>query len=123
MTVLVLWLLQLVLAILFAGMGMMKLTQRYRRLTRTLRWPADFAPATVKLIGAAEVLGALGLILPVALDRFEILTPLAAVALAILMALAIGVHLRRNERNMVALPAILLGICLAVAAGRFAEFL
>ena len=123
MTVLVLWLLQLVLAILFAGLGLMKLVQPYRRLTRSLRWPADFTPATVKVIGGAELLGAVGLILPVAVDRYEVLTPVAALALAVLMALAIRVHVRRRERNMITLPAILLGLNLLVAAGRFAEYL
>lgn len=116
---LVLWLVQLVLALLFAGVGFMKITQRHKRLAENLRWPEDFSPATVKFIGVMEVLAAVGLVVPEASGSFPVLTPLAASGLTVLMALAIYVHVRRGERNRIALAAILMILSLLVALGRF----
>lgn len=119
---LVLWLIQLVLALLFAGVGFVKLTQRHARLVDNLRWPEDFSAGTVKLIGLLEVLGAAGLVLPLATGRLPVLTAIAASCLALMMALAIVVHVRRGERNRIALAAILMVLSLLVALGRFGAF-
>ncbi|MDN3905717.1 DoxX family protein [Arthrobacter sp. YD2] len=119
---LVLWLVQLVLALLFAGVGFMKITQRHKRLAENLRWPEDFPPATVKLIGILEVLAAVGLVVPEATGTLPLLTPVAASGLTVLMALAIFVHMRRGERNRIALAAILMVLSLLVALGRFGVF-
>jgi len=71
----------------------------------------------VKLIGAADALGALGLVLPWALGIAKVLTPLAAVGLAIMMVGAVVVHTRRKEAPYM---QIVLGIlAIVVAVGRF----
>ncbi|MCC9145819.1 MULTISPECIES: DoxX family protein [unclassified Arthrobacter] len=119
---LLLWLVQLVLALLFAGVGFMKIFQGYDRLKENLRWPEDFSAGTVKLIGVLEVLGALGLILPGVTGVLPVLTAVAASALAVLMALAVLVHVRRGERNRIALAVILMVLSLVVALGRFGLF-
>jgi uncharacterized membrane protein YphA (DoxX/SURF4 family) len=51
----------------------------------------------IRFIGIAEVLGALGLILPTALRILPILTPLAAIGLAIIMSLATALHASKGE--------------------------
>jgi uncharacterized membrane protein YphA (DoxX/SURF4 family) len=51
----------------------------------------------IRFIGIAEVLGALGLILPPALRILPILTPLAAIGLAIIMSLATALHASKGE--------------------------
>ncbi|MBD7996613.1 DoxX family protein [Arthrobacter sp. Sa2CUA1] len=114
-----LWVAEIVLALLYFGLGVMRLVQPYPKLVRVLRWPADFPAWAVKLIGVAEILGAIGLLLPAATDIAPVLTPIAACALAVMMALAVLVHLRRGERQRVALPAILLVVNVLVAVGRF----
>ena len=114
-----LWVAEIVLALLYFGLGVMRLVKPYATLVRVLRWPADFPAWSVKLIGVAEILGALGLILPAATDIASILTPIAACALALMMGLAVVVHLRRGELHRVALPAILLVVNVFVAIGRF----
>ncbi|MCQ1947441.1 MULTISPECIES: DoxX family protein [unclassified Arthrobacter] len=119
---LVLWLVQLLLALLFAGVGFVKIFQGYARLRENLRWPEDFSPATVKLIGVLEVLGAAGLVIPEATGVLPVLTPIAASALTLLMALAVLVHARRGERNRIALGVILMVLSLVVALGRFGVF-
>ena len=46
-------------------------------------WVEDFSPGALKTIGAFEVLGVAGLILPAALDIAPVLVPLAAVGLGV----------------------------------------
>ncbi|UWX79134.1 DoxX family protein [Arthrobacter jinronghuae] len=119
---LVLWLVQLLLALLFAGVGVVKIFQSYARVRENLRWPEDFSPVTVKLIGVLEVLGAAGLVIPEATGLAPVLTPIAASGLTVLMALAVLVHVRRGERNRIALGVILMMLSLVVALGRFGLF-
>ena len=52
----------------------------------------------VILIGLTEVLGAVGLVLPMATGILPWLTPLAAVGLAIIVLMAAGFHIRADER-------------------------
>ena len=117
-----LWVAEIVMALLYFGLGAMRLVQPYSKLVQVLRWPADFPAWAVKLIGVAEILGAIGLLVPAATDIAPILTPIAASALAVLMAGAVVVHVRRNERQRVALPAILLVVNVFVAVGRFGPY-
>src|SRR4051812_48172568 len=59
-----LWIVQALLALAFGMAGLMKLTQPKQKLAGQMAWVEDFAPNTVKLIGTLELLGAIGLILP-----------------------------------------------------------
>ena len=91
------WVLQIVLAVLFLGAGGTKLTQPKEKLQPKMGWVEPVEPRNVKLLAAAEILGALGLVLPWATGIAKVLTPLAAVGLAIVMAGAVIVHVRRKE--------------------------
>src|SRR5690606_41821479 len=78
------WVVQGVLAAMFFGVGLAKVTQtrqQLQALSPNLAWTEDFGATTVKLIGAAEVLGALGLSLPMLTGIAELLTPIAALGL------------------------------------------
>lgn len=118
----VLWIVQGILALLFAAVGLQKATQRAERLAPTMPWVKDFAPATVRLIGIVELLGAIGLILPAATGIAPILTPIAAAGLAVTMVLAAATHIRRKEPSAVALNAVLLVLAGFVAWGRFGPY-
>ena len=74
------------------------------------------------MIGLAEILGAIGLVLPAAVHVAPILVPLAAVGLALVMAGAAAVHARRKEAPMVAMNAVLLVLAVFVAWGRFGPY-
>ena len=116
----VLWIIAGLLAVAFAGAGLMKLAQPKAKLAASgMAWTEDFSDGQVKGIGAVEVLGALGLILPAALGIAEILTPLAAAGLAITMVGAAITHLRRGEGSMVPINVVLGGLALFVAVMRF----
>ena len=77
----VLWIVQALLALLFLFTGGMKLVLPIEELTAEMPLPGWF----VRFIGVAEVLGALGLILPGLLRIRPGLTPLAAAGLVIIM--------------------------------------
>ena len=93
------WILSGVLAAVFLASGALKLTTAREKLLANPRmgWANDFPDPQVRTIGALEVLAAIGLILPWLLDVARVLTPLAAVGLAIVMAGAGAVHGRRGE--------------------------
>ena len=116
----VLWVLQIVLASLFLGAGLMKATLSLGALeTRVGSWVHDVPLPVIRLTGIAEVLGAAGLILPRALDIAPTLTGVAAGGLAITMVGAIAVHARRGEHKETGVNAALLALCVVVAAGSF----
>jgi hypothetical protein len=84
-----------------------------------LPWVEDFSPATVKLIGAAELAAAVGLILPAATRIAPVLRPQAATGLVVLMVLAAIAHSRRKEPSGIAVNAVLAVLAAVVAWGRF----
>ena len=115
----VLWIIAGLLALAFLGAGLTKLIQPEEKLAATMGWVDDFSPGTVKLIGALEVLAAIGLVLPAALDVVPVLVPLAAVGLGALMVGAAITHARRREVPMIAVNVVLLVLAVVVAWGRF----
>lgn len=119
----VLWIIAGVLALAFLAAGVMKLVQPKEKLASSgMTWAADYPSASVKTIGLVEVLGALGLILPAALVIVPVLTPIAAVGLAIVMIGAVVVHIQRKENQALAAPVILLILSLVVTWGRFGPY-
>ncbi|MGX1675574.1 DoxX family protein [Streptomyces sp. NPDC055400] len=117
-----LWILQAVLAAMFAMSGVMKSTQPKDKLVDKLPWVADFSPGTVRFIGIVEFAAALGLILPAATGIAPVLTPLAATGLAVVMVLAAITHARRKEPSAIAFNTVLLILAVVVAWGRFGPY-
>jgi uncharacterized membrane protein len=117
-----LWILQVLLALAFLGAGTMKLITPKKKARERTPYVDDFSEPTIKFIGAVEVLGALGLILPAATGIAPILTPLAATGLAIVMILAAAVHLRRGETKQTPVNVVLLLIAAVIAWGRFGPY-
>lgn len=115
-----LWVVQVLLALVFAMAGLAKLTQTKEALAaRGMDYVEDFSTSAVRTIGALELLGAIGLILPALTGILPWLTPLAAVGLALTMVGAIIVHIRRNENSKIIINVVLLALALFVAYGRF----
>jgi hypothetical protein len=116
----VLWVLQILLALAFLAAGGMKLSQPKEKLEKQMTWTRTASPGTVKAVGAIEVLGALGMVLPWATGIAKVLTPLAAVGLAIVMVGALVTHVRLKETGKELItPAVLLVLAVLVAIGRF----
>lgn len=115
-----LWIVQVLLALVFAMAGLFKLTQSKEALIeRGLTYVEDLSASAIRTIGALELLGAIGLILPALTGILPLLTPLAAVGLALTMVGAIVFHVRRNEYSSTITNVVLLVLALFVAYGRF----
>lgn len=118
----VLWIVAGVLAAAFLGAGLAKLTQPKAKLAKQMAWVEDFSQPTIRLIGTAEVLAAIGLILPAIFGIATVLVPLAATGLVIVMIGAIITHARRHEANLIVVNVILLALAAFVAWGRFGPY-
>src|ERR1700739_3113846 len=117
---LALWIIAIVLAVGFAGSGLLKIVRAKEQLVASgFGWAEDYSPAAIRLIGVAEILGAIGLLVPAAVPIAPILVPLAAVGLALVMAGAAVVHARRKEWPFIAVNVVLLVLAVIVAWGRF----
>ena len=115
-----LWTTQLLLAALFFATGSIKLTQPRAQLAAgPMGWAADVTDVEFRTVGLLEVLGALALVLPGVSVVAPLLTPLAAVGLALTMIGAIVTHVRMGETDRLAVPIVLLALTLFVAIERF----
>jgi uncharacterized membrane protein YphA (DoxX/SURF4 family) len=116
----VLWILQILLALLFLFAGITKLVL-----------PADvlqsagppnaikFSALFLKFIGVLETLGGLGLILPGIFHRQQYLTPLAALGLVIIMIGAVITTIMGVGVSMIFGPLVVGLLCAFVAYGRW----
>ena len=119
----VLWIVAGLLAVAFLAAGAMKLAQPKEKLAASgMGWANDFPGVLVKLIGALEVLAAIGLVLPAILKIAPVLVAVAATGLVLLMAGAAVTHLRRKEGQMVVINVVLLVLAVVVAWGRFGPY-
>ncbi|MFC4020117.1 DoxX family protein [Micromonospora sp. GCM10011542] len=118
----VLWIIQILLAAVFAGAGLTKLTQPKEKLRDKMGWVDPVPPTQVKALGAVELLAALGLVLPALTGIATVLTPLAALGLVIVMIGGIVVHLRRKETPGALVCLVLLVLAALVAWGRFGPY-
>src|SRR5690554_715056 len=91
--------LQVLLTVFAGAAGLLRFATPYTKFTKlpAQGWSTEFQPWQVKLIGALELGAAVGLIVPLFVPSLIMLTPLAAVGLALVMAGAMATHLRRGE--------------------------
>lgn len=103
-------------ALAFLGAGGMKLARSKAALAESgMAWTDDFSAGQIRAIAALEVVGAIGLILPMATGIAPVLSPIAAVGLVVIMVGAVVVHTRRAERQMVVVNVVLAVITAAAA--------
>ena len=110
----VLWVVQVLLALLFLFAGVSKLIMSIEEMTRDIRLPGTF----LRFIGVVEILGAIGLILPSWLRIRPGLTPLAAAGLVIIMIGATIVSLTMGV-TMALVPFVVGLLAAFVAYGRW----
>jgi hypothetical protein len=112
----VLWGVQGFLAVFFLAAAIPKISGRGIQ-----KWTgfSNLPRSQVVFIGFAEVLGAAGLVLPMATGVLPWLTPLAAVGLAINVLMATGFHLRADERLNAVETGLWAAIAATVAIGRW----
>lgn len=117
-----LWIITSVLAAayLVGGASLLLMSkERYRALGRSQHWVDDFTAGQIKAIGAVKVVGAVGLVLPAVLGIADVLVPMAACGLMLVMAGAATTRLRRGEWTFLAGDLVYLSLFAFVAWGRF----
>jgi uncharacterized membrane protein YphA (DoxX/SURF4 family) len=97
----IMWAIQIFLAVAFGAAGTMKLVRSKAQLAANphMGWVHSVPEAQIKLLGVAEVLGAIGLVAPMATGIAPSLTRPAAVCLAALMGGAVATHMNWRSRN------------------------
>jgi uncharacterized membrane protein len=108
----VFWIITALVALAFLAAGAMKLIQPKEKMATQMKWVKDFDQNTIRSIGALEVLGAIGLVLPRLTNILPWLSSVAAVGLILTMIAGAVVHMRRKEPIV---PNMVLGLLSAVA--------
>jgi len=107
------WIVAGLLALAMLAAGTMKTVRSKEALKEAgMGWTEDWSTPLVKAIAIAEVVGAVGLVVPMLTGIAPVLSPIAAICLAIIMVGAVVVHVRRAEPPY---PPAVLGL-LAIAA-------
>ena len=115
-----LWAAQALLALLFGAAGVMKLFTPVADLGAMMNWVTVTPEWLVRFIGAAELLGAIGIILPALTRILPWLTPLAALGFVVIQVLAIGTHASLGEMAMtLPMNLVLLALSAFVVWGRW----
>lgn len=118
-----LWIAQGLLAVLYLAAGGMKAFNPAKMQTQmpwAKRHPANF----IRMIGVFELLGALGVLLPMLTGILPWLTPAAAIGLVLVQILAILTeHLPVREYQALPFNLFLLALAVFVTIGRFSLFM
>lgn len=109
-----LWTIQGLLAALFLFAGTMKFVLPVEQMSGPMGLPGPF----LHFIGVAEVLGAIGLVLPWLLRVRPVLTPIAAGGLAIIMIGAVGITVMGGSLAGAIVPAMVGFMLTAIVYGR-----
>ncbi len=114
-----LWIVSGLLAVMYLFSGGMKAFAP-EKAKEQMPWAKRHSENFIRFIGAAEVLGALGLILPILTGILPWLAPAAALGLVLVQALAVfAEHVPNKEFGMLPMNLILLLLAAFVAYGRF----
>jgi len=115
------WVLQGVLAAFYLVAGGMKALTNIAQ--NQMSWAKDRPKGFVRFVGTAEILGALGIVLPLLTGILPWLTLPAALGLAVVQVLAIGmIHLPRKEFGALPLNTLLMALAVFAAIARWNLF-
>ncbi len=115
-----LWIVQGLLAVSCVFSGVTKAFRQRAKVHQHFPWAKHVPAALARFIGASELLGGIGLVLPSALGIFPWLTVAAAAGLVLLMLCAALFHAWRREYSSIGANAVLLGLSLLIVIGRWA---
>ena len=114
-----LWIVQGLLAVMFGMAGIMK-TFQTSKAREQMSWAKNRSDGFIRFVGISELLGAVGLILPLLTGILPWLTPLAAIGLTLIQLLAIFTeHLPQKEYNIIPMNIVLLALAVFVVVGRW----
>jgi ascorbate-specific PTS system EIIC-type component UlaA len=91
------WIVQGLLSVGILMPAMFKFMTPYEEFASQQSWAEDFTPTQVLIIGALELLGVIGLNLPLLLKKYTKLVPVASTGIVLLFAGAVMTHIGRGE--------------------------
>src|SRR5690348_14028745 len=103
-----LWIIQGLVALGFLMAGAMKSFAPIANLKKNMAWTGRVPAGLVRFIGVAELLGAVGLILPAATGILPWLTIAAGIGLVLVMILAAIYHASQREYSSIGVNVVLL---------------
>ena len=115
---LALWGVQILVFISFATAAWMKITFPIPKLAGIWSWAGALSPFEVRGLGVIDLLGGLGLVLPMLTGIGPRLTVAAAVGCAVLQVCAASFHVMRGEAGVISVNIVLLAMVLFIAWGR-----
>jgi len=117
-----LWIAQGLLAAMYLMAGVMK-TFQTSKAREQLPWAKNRSDGFIRFVGTSELLGVLGLILPLLTGVLPWLTLLAAIGLTVIQLLAIFTeHLPKKEYNVLPVNILLLALSIFILVGRWVLF-
>jgi uncharacterized membrane protein len=112
-----LWIAATFLALaMFAAAGR-KLIYGKAELEESMPWAEDFSQRTIWVVGSLEILGGLGVFLPIVLAIFPVVSAIAAFCIVALQVGAAATHLRRREYSVIPVNIVLICIALFIGVG------
>jgi hypothetical protein len=109
------WVAAALLGVVYLYSGGKKMTQSKQQLAPMMGWVDTIPTWLIRAIGAVEILGVAGLVLPPATGIAPVLALAAAIGFVVLQLLAAGLHLSRGETKDTAVNGVLI-ILAGVAA-------
>ncbi len=113
-----LWGTQFLVFLAFNAFGFMKLLMPISTLAAMWTWPGQVSPAFLRTLGAIDIAGGMGVLLPSASGIRPRLSIVAAICCLVLQFLAVAFHASRGELGALPLNFALIGLLLFIAWGR-----
>jgi len=109
------WIIAALLAVFYLYAGGKKVAQSREQLAPMMGWVDRVPMPLVRTIGALEMLGSIGLILPPLTGIAPWLAIVAAIGLVLIQVGGIALHLSRGEARLIGLNIVLLAVAAAAA--------
>ncbi|MET9218769.1 DoxX family protein [Streptomyces sp. NPDC003300] len=109
------WILAGLLAVFYLYAGGKKTAQSKERLAPMMGWVDTVPMPAVRAVGAVEILGAAGLLLPPLTGVAPALALVAALGFLVLQVLATALHLSRGEARVTGLNIALIALAAVTA--------
>jgi hypothetical protein len=115
----VIWTIQGLVATALTASGVIIMTLPKEKLAKKLSWVSEYSDGMRYFICISKILGAIGLILPMYLNIFPTLTPIAACFIALFMVFAMRYHFVKKEYKDVPATIIFFILAVFIAYNRF----
>ncbi|MCG8388498.1 MAG: DoxX family protein [Cytophagales bacterium] len=113
----ILWGAQILLAIIFTLVGVIKMTQPMDKLSVNMAWVSDFPVLFVRVLGLFELLLGLLILLPRLVKPIpNLLAVYAGYVIVTIMIGAVIVHFKRGEHSFIVMNMIIIAMAVMIIA-------